>query len=183
MSPLSSAGPSAANDETLKAALGVLGLLLGTELTLEQKHYALALERLLTQPTQPEAPPPQTSEPASAYIDREVLAELYRYLPPSGCTAIVTQFRNTAAQLMGTISEALAAEASEALAQAAHSLIGTVGAVGMTQMAQEARAIVVALQHQDWPLAAERAAALPPLYRASMAALDTTLESFPQQAP
>ncbi|KJV08907.1 hypothetical protein VZ95_14750 [Elstera litoralis] len=160
--------------ETLKAAVGLVELLLTTDLTLEQKHYTLALARLLTCDAETRAPAPE----GIAYIDREVLAELHHYLPARGCAAILAQFHGTADQLLTDAAEALAAEAPEALARTAHSLIGTMGAVGMTLMVQEARAITLALRQNDWACAAARTAALPALYEASTAALKTVIETF-----
>ncbi len=159
--------------DRLTAARGVLELLLTTDLSLEQKHYALALGSLLADAVEPPAGPPTASD--EAYIDPNVLAELYRYLPPSGCAAILAQFRSTARELLDAVSAALVAEHADALARAAHSLIGTAGAVGMGILAQEARAIVVALRHDDWGSAAARAAQLPDIYDASSIALDATV--------
>jgi HPt (histidine-containing phosphotransfer) domain-containing protein len=162
--------------QTLKAAAGVVELLLATDLTLEQKHYALTLARLLACDTR--ASPPPDAAPEVGYIDREVLAELHHYLPASGCAAILAQFRETAEQLLRELDQALAAEAPDALGRAAHSLIGTVGSVGMNQVAEEARAILTALGQGDWAAAAGRADALPSLYAASLAALDGIIATF-----
>jgi HPt (histidine-containing phosphotransfer) domain-containing protein len=162
--------------QTLKAATGVVELLLATDLTLEQKHYALTLARLLACDT-PASPLPDAA-PEAGYIDREVLAELHHYLPASGCAAILAQFRETAEQGLGELAQALAAEAPDALGRAAHSLIGTVGSVGMFRVAEEARAILTALRQGDWVAAAGRADALPSLYAASIAALDSVIATF-----
>lgn len=161
---------------TLKAATGVVELLLATDLTLEQKHYALTLARLLTSDTS--ASPPPDVAPEAGYIDREVLAELHHYLPASGCSAILAQFRETAEQLLAGLAQARAAESPDALGRAAHSLIGTVGSVGMNRVAEEARAILTALRQGDWADAAGRADALPHLYAASIAALDGIIATF-----
>jgi HPt (histidine-containing phosphotransfer) domain-containing protein len=159
--------------DRLTAARGVLELLLTTDLSLEQKHYALALGSLLADAAEPQTVLPTASD--DAYIDPDVLAELHRYLPPSSCAAILAQFRSTARELLDAALAALATEQSDALARAAHSLIGTAGAVGMEILAQEARAIVVALRHGDWDGAAARAAQLPDIYDASSIALDATV--------
>ncbi len=165
----------------LAAARGILELLLTTDLSLEQKHYALALGSLLADAPEPLAAPltvPLTGPPTAsdeAYIDPNVLAELYRYLAPSGCAAILVQFHRTARELLDAALAALVAEQADALARTAHSLIGTAGAVGMGLLAQEARAIVVALRHGDWGSAAARAAQLPDIYDASCIALEATV--------
>ncbi len=162
--------------QTLKAAAGVVELLLATDLTLEQQHYALTLARLLACDTR--ASPLPDAAPETGYIDREVLAELHHYLPASGCAAILAQFRETAEQGLAELAQALAAEAPDALGRAAHSLIGTVGSVGMIRVAEEARAILTALRRDDWANAATRADALPSLYAASLTALDAIVTTF-----
>ncbi|MFY8105540.1 MAG: Hpt domain-containing protein [Elstera sp.] len=159
--------------ERVTAARGVLELLLTTELSLEQKHYALALGSLLADAAEDRPTTPPAAD--ETYIDREVLTELYRYLPPSSCAAILGQFRGTAQELLDAALAALAAEQAEDLARTAHSLIGTAGAVGMVLLAQEARAIVIALREGDWRGAAARAAHLPSLYEASSRALEATV--------
>ncbi len=151
----------------------MLELLLTTDLSLEQKHYALALGSLLVDAAEEPAEPAPVS--AESYIDREVLAELYRYLPPSSCAAILAQFRGTAQELLEAASAAVSTEQPEALARTAHSMIGTAGAVGMVLLAQEARAIVLALRQGDWACAAALTAKLPGLYEASSVALEATV--------
>lgn len=160
-----------------RAAAGLVALLLETDLSLEQRHYARALARLIEPaPTAP-APSPTRDE---ADFDRAVLAELYRYLPKPGCAAIIEQFRASAEQLLSEIEAARTAGDADKLAQAAHSLIGTAGAVGMAGLAAEARAIVTALRQHRPQDAAARATALRPLYDISTITLDKVVAELGQ---
>ncbi len=167
-------------DETRHALAGITALLLGTELTVEQRHYAKALLRLLDA-AEPPAPAPDAG--GDALLDPAVLAELYRYLPPTGCTAIINQFRASADQLLTQIEQACQDQDWTRLTHAAHSLIGTAGAVGMAVLAAEARGIVVDLRAGHPSNAAARVPELRPLYLRGATALDQLIATLAQKSP
>lgn len=153
--------------EARRAAAGLVALLLETDLTLEQRHYARALSRLVE-----EAPASTPSQLGEVAFDRAVLAELYHYLPKAGCTAIIEQFRASADQILTDIETASTLGDVDRLAQAAHALIGTAGAVGMAGLAAEARGVVTDLRAQHPEMAMARAAKLRPLYDLSTLTLN-----------
>lgn len=155
--------------EARRAAAGLVALLLETDLTLEQRHYARALSRLMEDAPAPASIPSQLGEVA---FDRAVLAELYHYLPKVGCAAIVEQFRASADQILTDIETASTLGDVDRLAQAAHALIGTAGAVGMAGLAAEARGVVTDLRAQHPEMAIARAAKLRPLYDLSTLTLN-----------
>lgn len=158
-------------EETRQALAGITALLLATELTVEQRHYAKALLRLLDAPS-PSAETDSATKGADPLLDPAVLAELYRYLPPAGCAAIIDQFRASADHLLTQIDSACDDQDWTRLTHAAHSLIGTAGAVGMAVLAAEARAIMVDLRAGQPAAAAARAPNLRPLYERGARALD-----------
>lgn len=158
--------------EARRAAAGLVALLLETDLSLEQRHYARALGRLIEEPPAPAA---GTSGLGEFAFDRAVLAELYRYLPKPGCAAIIEQFRVSAEQLLTDIETAQAAGDLNRLAQAAHSLIGTAGAVGMAGLAAEARFLVTDLRQERPQDATARAGKLRPLYEISTLTLNRVI--------
>lgn len=153
--------------EARRAAAGLVALLLETDLTLEQRHYARALSRLVE-----EAPASTPSQLGEVAFDRAVLAELYHYLPKAGCAAIIEQFRASADQILTDIETASTLGDIDRLAQAAHALIGTAGAVGMAGLAAEARGVVTDLRAQHPEMAMARAAKLRPLYDLSTLTLN-----------
>lgn len=153
--------------EARRAAAGLVALLLETDLTLEQRHYARALSRLVE-----EAPASTPSPLGEVAFDRAVLAELYHYLPKVGCAAIIEQFRASADQILTDIETASTLGDVDRLAQAAHALIGTAGAVGMAGLAAEARGVVTDLRAQHPEMAMTRAAKLRPLYDLSTLTLN-----------
>lgn len=153
--------------EARRAAAGLVALLLETDLTLEQRHYARALSRLVE-----EAPASTPSQLGEVAFDRAVLAELYHYLPKAGCAAIIEQFRASADQILTDIETASTLGDVDRLAQAAHALIGTAGAVGMAGLAAEARGVVTDLRAQHPEMAMARAAKLRPLYDLSTLTLN-----------
>lgn len=154
--------------EARRAAAGLVALLLETDLTLEQRHYARALSRLV----EAEPAPAAASQRGEIVFDRAVLAELYHYLPKAGCAAIIEQFRASADQILTDTDAASTAGDMDRLAQAAHALIGTAGAVGMAGLAAEARAVVTDLRAQQHREAIVRAAKLRPLYDLSILTLN-----------
>lgn len=160
--------------EARRAAAGLVALLLETDLSLEQRHYARALGRLIEEPRVPAAVD-ASSMLGDVAFDRAVLAELYRYLPKPGCSAIIEQFRTSAEDLLTDIETACAAGDTNRLAQAAHSLIGTAGAVGMAGLAAEARAIVTDLRQERPQNAATRAEKLRALYEISTLTLNRVI--------
>lgn len=153
--------------EARRAAAGLVALLLETDLTLEQRHYARALSRLVE-----EAPASTPSPLGEVAFDRAVLAELYHYLPKAGCAAIIEQFRASADQILTDIETASTLGDIDRLAQAAHALIGTAGAVGMAGLAAEARGVVTDLRAHHPEMAMARAAKLRPLYDLSTLTLN-----------